>query len=67
MSQLPASRLQRLPHGIESQLNGFRRSVRRVKLAEAFLAASFGLLLAYLIVFGIERFVELLGDTEPSF
>ncbi|MDA1015435.1 MAG: hypothetical protein O3A00_13410 [Planctomycetota bacterium] len=44
-----------LPHGTHAKLDGYRRHVRAVKLAEGVLAAVFGLVLSYLLVFVLDR------------
>jgi hypothetical protein len=48
----------RLPDALESQLHEFRRVVWTIKLVEAAAAAGFGLLLAYLLLFGLDRVWE---------
>lgn len=47
-----------IPAGMRSKLEDFQRSVRRVKLIEGILAAVFGLLLSYIVVFGLDRVME---------
>lgn len=47
-----------LPPILETKLADFRRSVWRVKLAEAFLGAFAGLIGSYLLVFVCDRFTE---------
>ncbi len=45
----------RLPEELEHQLHDFRRLVWTVKIVEAVAAAGFGILVAYLILFGLDR------------
>jgi len=47
-----------LPDGLRLRLEQFRRRLWYVKLLEGALAAAFGLLLSYLLVFGLDRFFE---------
>lgn len=47
-----------LPPLLETKLADFRRRVWVVKLAEGLLAAAFGILLSYLLVFALDRFME---------
>ena len=44
-----------LPLGLRSRLEEFRRRLWYVKILEGVLAAAFGLLLSYLVVFGLDR------------
>ena len=44
-----------LPEKLEGQLHDFRRLVWTVKIVEAVAAAGFGILVAYLILFGLDR------------
>ncbi len=44
-----------LPPSMRRQLDAFRRRVRIIKIAEGALAAVFGLLISYLVVFGLDR------------
>ena len=44
-----------LPDGIRGKLESFRQRVWFIKLAEGAFAAAFGLLLSYLLVFGLDR------------
>ncbi|MDA1054730.1 MAG: hypothetical protein O3C40_30250 [Planctomycetota bacterium] len=44
-----------LPPTLETQLHGFRRRVWTIKILEAVAAATFGVVLAYLTVFGLDR------------
>ena len=44
-----------IPAGMKARLEAYKRSVRRVKLAEGLLAAAFGLLVSYICVFGLDR------------
>lgn len=48
----------RLPESLESQLHAFRRLVRQIKLAEAFLGAIFGVMAAFLLLFAVDRLFE---------
>ena len=45
----------RLPASLESQLHHFRRLVWTVKIVEALAGACFGILVAYLVLFGLDR------------
>ena len=45
----------RLPASLESQLHHFRRLVWTVKIVEAVAGACFGILVAYLVLFGLDR------------
>ena len=45
----------RLPEELTDQLHEFRRLVWTVKIIEAVAAAGFGILVAYLILFGLDR------------
>lgn len=47
-----------LPPVLSSKLSDFRRRVWVVKLAEGVLAAVFGLAISYLLVLGLDRFME---------
>ncbi len=47
-----------LPPILETKLADFRRRVWIVKLAEGALGAVFGIALSYLVVFGLDRFME---------
>jgi hypothetical protein len=44
-----------LPEKLEGQLHDFRRLVWMVKIVEAVAAAGFGILVAYLVLFGLDR------------
>ena len=46
-----------IPERMRSKLESFQRRVWVIKLAEGLLAAAFGLLVSYLLVFGLDRFV----------
>lgn len=50
-----------LPPDLEGQLEFFKKRVWRVKIAEGLLAAAFGLLLSYLVVFTLDRFFDTPG------
>ena len=52
---------QPLPPVLETKLADFRRRVWTVKLAEAILAALFGIVLSYLLVFALDRVFETPG------
>lgn len=56
---MPESRPQStpLPESLRQQLEEFRRDLWRTKIAEAAFAGIFGLLLSYLVVFGLERLI----------
>ncbi|MGE9269508.1 MAG: hypothetical protein ACQKBU_01785, partial [Verrucomicrobiales bacterium] len=45
-----------LPASLRDQLEEFRRQLWRMKIAEAFFAGIFGLLLSFLLVFTLDRF-----------
>ncbi len=47
----------RLPESLEDQLHDFRRLVWTIKIVEAVAAAGFGILVAYLVLFGLDRVV----------
>ncbi len=44
-----------IPEALRRQLGAYRRALWRVKVAEAILAGLFGLLVSYLLVFGLDR------------
>ena len=52
----------RLPQDLEHQLHDFRRLVWTVKIVEAVAGACFGILAAYLVLFGLDR----LWDTPAA-
>ena len=45
----------RLPESLQAQLHEFRRLVWTIKIVEAVAAAAFGILVAYLVLFGLDR------------
>ncbi len=45
----------RLPESLQEQLHEFRRRVWTIKIVEAVAAAAFGILAAYLVLFGLDR------------
>jgi hypothetical protein len=45
----------RLPDSLQEQLQQFRRRVWLIKMVEAVAAAAFGILVAYLVLFGLDR------------
>lgn len=47
-----------LPPVTRQRLTEFRGQVRRIKLAEGFLAGLFGLAVSYVVVFAVDRFVD---------
>ncbi len=51
----------KLPDRMENKLKDFQRKVRIVKLAEGLLAAAFGLLVSYLLVFALDRVFDTPG------
>src|SRR5262245_21344184 len=51
----------RLPETLQTQLNDFRRRVWTVKLIEAACAAAFGVTVAYLAIFVLDRVWETRG------
>ena len=50
-----------LPPGLRARLEEFRRRLWYVKVLEGVLAAAFGLLLSYLVVFGLDRVFDTPG------
>src|ERR1017187_5160950 len=51
----------RLPEELQDQLHDFRRLVWTIKIVEAVAAAAFGILVAYLLLFGLDRLWETPG------
>ena len=47
-----------LPPRMKTALEQYRRHVWKVKIAEGFLAGIFGLVISYLLVFGLDRFFD---------
>lgn len=47
-----------IPEGLREQLEQFKKQLWRIKIAEAILAGFFGLLFSFLLVFGLDRFIE---------
>ncbi|MEJ6780730.1 MAG: hypothetical protein QNK86_14780 [Akkermansiaceae bacterium] len=47
-----------IPEGLRNQLEQFKKRLWQVKIAEAVLAGFFGLLFSFLLVFGLDRFME---------
>lgn len=47
-----------IPDRMRAKLEQFQRKVWMVKLAEGLLAAAFGLLISYLLVFALDRFID---------
>lgn len=47
-----------LPSELRDQLDTFRQELWRVKVIESVLAGIFGLLVSFLLVFGLDRFIE---------
>ena len=45
----------RLPESLQAQLHEYRRRVWTIKMVEAVAAAAFGILVAYLLLFGLDR------------
>ncbi len=45
----------KLPESLQAQLHEFRRRVWTIKLVEAVAASVFGILIAYLLLFGLDR------------
>lgn len=52
------SHLAPIPDGLQKQLDAFRKRLWHVKIAEAFLAGCAGLLVSFLLVFLLDRFIE---------
>ncbi len=55
MSLAPSRDRLRLPEGLQEQLHDFRRRVWSIKLIESTCASIFGIVLAFLILFAIDR------------
>lgn len=64
MSLAPPQDRLRLPETLRDQLHGFRRRVWAIKLTEAAAAAVFGVVLAFLVLFGLDRIWETPGWTR---
>ena len=47
-----------IPIGMKTKLETYQRIVRRVKIAEGVLAAVFGLVISYILVFTLDRFMD---------
>mgnify|MGYP001821946692 CR=1 FL=1 len=47
-----------IPEGLRDQLTQFKKRLWQIKIAEAILAGFFGLLFSFLLVFGLDRFIE---------
>jgi hypothetical protein len=47
-----------IPEGLRDQLEQFKKRLWQIKIAEAILAGFFGLLFSFLLVFGLDRFIE---------
>lgn len=47
-----------VPESLQKQLHEFRQRLWKIKSIEAICGASFGLLLGYLLVFGLDRFLD---------
>ncbi|BDS05753.1 hypothetical protein NT6N_07930 [Oceaniferula spumae] len=47
-----------IPEGLRIQLEQFKKRLWQIKIAEAVLAGFFGLLFSFLLVFGLDRFIE---------
>ena len=47
-----------IPENLRRQLDDFKKRLWQIKIAEAVLAGFFGLLFSFLLVFGLDRFVE---------
>ena len=59
MSDLPPSQeTQAIPENLKRLLNEYRRKLWRAKIFEAILAGVLGLLLSFLIVFTLDRFIQ---------
>jgi len=50
-----------LPPELQDQLKAFQKQLWQVKIAEAILAGFLGLFISYLLVFGLDRFIETPG------
>lgn len=61
MNSNPSNERLTLPSSLESQLHDFRRHVWKIKGIEATCGAAFGVLLAYLLVFGLDRVTDTPG------
>jgi hypothetical protein len=51
----------RLPDSLQGQMHQFRRRVWTIKIVEAVAAAAFGILIAYLFLFGLDRIFDTPG------
>ncbi len=51
----------RLPDSLQGQMHQFRRQVWTIKIVEAVAAAAFGVLVAYLLLFGLDRLFDTPG------
>ena len=58
MSDRTAEYKLEIPPGTRQKLDAFRKRVWTIKLIEGLCAAAFGLLLSYLIVFGLDRLID---------
>lgn len=47
-----------IPEGLRKQLDAFKKELWKIKITEAILAGFFGLLLSFLLVFGLDRIME---------
>ena len=58
MSTVPQNSELKIPDRMQAKLDAFQKRVWIVKLAEGLLAAAFGLLVSYLVVFALDRFID---------
>lgn len=58
----PPSHQAPIPESLRTQLEQFKKRLWHIKIAEAILAGFFGLLFSFLLVFGLDRFIE----TSPT-
>ncbi len=56
----------RLPDELQDQLHDFRRLVWTIKIVEAVAAAGFGVLVAYLVLFGLDRLWDTPGPLRVA-
>ena len=54
----PNPRRLSIPKGTQQKLDAFRKRVWTIKVIEGVCAAAFGLVLAYLLVFAVDRFID---------
>ena len=66
MSQIAGKPGLQIPARMRSKLEKYQRRIWMIKLAEGLCAAAFGLLLSYLVVFGLDRvYDDTTGGVPP--